>query len=37
MLELFGYAVLRFPNERVWPISAGAINGILALLSSARL
>ena len=36
-LELFGYAVLRFPNERVLADPGGTIDDILAALGSGRL
>ncbi|KRA64998.1 endonuclease [Caulobacter sp. Root655] len=36
-LELFGYAVLRFPNERVLADSGGTVADILAALRSGRL
>ena len=37
MLELFGYVVLRFPNERVLADPGGTIDDILAALRSDRL
>jgi very-short-patch-repair endonuclease len=36
-LELFGYVVLRFPNERVLADPGGTADDILAALRSARL
>jgi very-short-patch-repair endonuclease len=36
-LELFGYVVLRFPNERVLADPGGTADDILAVLRSARL
>ena len=36
-LELFGYAVLRFPNERVLADPGATIDDILAALRSGRL
>ena len=36
-LELFGYAVLRFPNERVLADPGGVLDDILAALRSGRL
>ena len=36
-LELFGYVVLRFPNERVLTDPGGVADDILAVLRSARL
>ena len=36
-LELFGYAVLRFPNERVLADPGGTLDDILAALWSGRL
>jgi very-short-patch-repair endonuclease len=35
-LELFGYVVLRFPNERVLTDPGGVTDDILAVLRSAR-
>jgi very-short-patch-repair endonuclease len=35
-LELFGYMVLRFPNERVLADPGGTADDILAVLQSAR-
>jgi very-short-patch-repair endonuclease len=35
-LELFGYEVLRFPNERVLADPGGTADDILAVLRSAR-
>ncbi|WP_425996959.1 DUF559 domain-containing protein [Caulobacter sp. DWR1-3-2b1] len=35
-LELFGYVVLRFPNERVLADPGGVSDDILAVLDSAR-
>ena len=35
-LELFGYVVLRFPNERVLADPGGTADDILAVLRSAR-
>jgi very-short-patch-repair endonuclease len=37
VLELFGYMVLRFPNERVLTDPGGVTDDILAVLRSARL
>ena len=36
-LELFGYAVLRFPNERVLADPVGVLDDVLAALRSGRL
>ena len=36
MLELFGYVVLRFPNERVLTDPGGVTDDILAVLNSAK-
>jgi very-short-patch-repair endonuclease len=36
-LELFGYLVLRFPNERILTDPGGAADDILAVLRSGRL
>ena len=36
-LELFGYAVLRFPNERILADPGGTLDDILAVLRSGRL
>jgi very-short-patch-repair endonuclease len=37
VLELFGYIVLRFPNERVLTDPSGVTEDILAVLRSARM
>ncbi|PLR24318.1 endonuclease [Caulobacter zeae] len=37
ILELFGYMVLRFPNERVLADPGGVADDILAVLGSTRL